>query len=106
MGGAAALLVRFGVDGAAHPGVAGVTWTGTVARTVDRHCVSCHRSGGGVLPPLDDYEPARAAAQAIKQVVITRHMPRWQAVTGFGEFANDPTLTQVEIDQIADWADS
>jgi hypothetical protein len=32
-------------------------------------------------------------------------MPPWPAVRGFGQFSNDPSLTQAEIDMITSWTD-
>jgi hypothetical protein len=99
---AAAVWTR--VDGLAHPGPVGVTWTGTVARLLAVNCVSCH-SEGGARPRLDEYESARASAGAIKQAVLGRHMPLWYAAGRAGDFANDPTLTPYETELLAQWAD-
>jgi mono/diheme cytochrome c family protein len=101
----AAALALFCADGLAHPGQVGVTWTGTIARLLDTHCVACHGEGGPSRPRLDDYESARLASGAITRSVLTRHMPRWYAVSGFGEFANDRALTPNEIELVAQWAD-
>jgi hypothetical protein len=38
--------------------------------------------------------------------VLSRHMPPWGAVKGFGEFRNDQGLTPVELELITDWVDS
>lgn len=103
---AALALALFSLAGAAHPVPVGVTWTGTVARTLERRCVSCHGGDGSARPRLDDYESARSQAQAIKKAVLARHMPQWQATGGFGEFANDPSLTPHETELLAQWADS
>jgi hypothetical protein len=90
--------------GAAHP-TGAVTWS-TVSRVLDDRCMSCHGPEGGAAPRLDGYEQARAAAADMKRAVLERRMPPWYAVEGFGEFTNDPTLTQVETAWIADWADA
>ena len=82
-----------------------MTWTGTVARVLDANCGMCHGEGGVSGPRLDDYEAARGAAQAIKRAVLTRHMPRWYAASGFGDFTNDPSLTPHAIEQLAQWVD-
>ena len=92
--------------GSAHPTPVGVTWTGTVARVLGTNCVACHGEGALSYPRLDDYDSARLASQAIKRVVLARDMPRWYAASGFGDFANDPSLTPHEIELLAQWADS
>lgn len=102
----AAAMILFSLAGKAHPVPVGVTWNGTVARTLERRCVTCHGDAGLARPRLTEYEPARHAAQAIKRAVLTRHMPQWHATSGFGEFANDPGLTAHEIELLAQWADA
>jgi mono/diheme cytochrome c family protein len=104
LGAAAAAVLLWRIDGAAHPGISGVTWTGTAARLLEEHCAACHAQGG-VRPRLDDYESARLASEAIKRAVLTRHLPRWYAEAGFGSFRNDPALTPHEVELIAQWAD-
>jgi hypothetical protein len=42
---------------------------------------------------------------AIKDEVLTRRMPPWNAVKGFGRFKNDLGLTQEELSLIADWVE-
>ena len=54
---------------------------------------------------LATYEDARPWARAIKEEVMTRRMPKWHAVRGYGDFSNDPSLSPFEIALIAAWAD-
>jgi len=54
---------------------------------------------------LATYEDARRWAKAIKEEVMTRRMPKWHAVRGYGAFSNDPSLSPFEIALIAAWAD-
>ena len=55
--------------------------------------------------PLLTYAQARPWAKAMKEEVLARRMPPWGAVKGFGAFRNDPSLTQEEIDRIAQWVE-
>ena len=55
--------------------------------------------------PLTTYEEVRPWARAIKEQVLARRMPKWQAARGFGSFKNDPTLTPIEIGMIVSWVD-
>ncbi len=80
-----------------------ITWSREVSRIVYKHCASCHRDGGSAFS-LMTYEQSRPWAEAIKEEVLARRMPPWNAVKGFGEFKNDRGLTQEEIDIIANWA--
>jgi hypothetical protein len=54
---------------------------------------------------LASYDEARPWAKAIKEEVLTRRMPKWQAARGYGDFSNDPSLSAFEIALIAAWAD-
>src|SRR5262249_30392294 len=54
---------------------------------------------------LTTYEEARPWAKAIREEVLTRRMPKWHAVRGYGDFTNDPSLSPFEIATIVAWAD-
>ena len=54
---------------------------------------------------LATYALARPWARAIKHEVMTRRMPMWHAVRGYGDFANDPSLSPFEIALVAAWVD-
>ena len=82
-----------------------VTWDGDIARIVESRCISCHAPEGRGPMSLVTYEDARPWAKAIKEEVLTRRMPKWHAVRGYGDFANDPSLSSFEIALITAWAD-
>jgi hypothetical protein len=75
-----------------------------IAQIFQRKCFSCHTENNLAMP-LTTYEVARPWARAIREEVLAREMPPWGAVTGFGHFANDVSLTQREMDIILSWAD-
>jgi len=81
-----------------------ITWSREIARIVYARCVTCHRESGRAFS-LSSYAEARPWAAAIKEEVLMRRMPPWNAVKGFGRFKNDLGLTQEEIALIADWAE-
>ncbi len=81
-----------------------ITWSREVCRIVYVHCTSCHREGGTSFP-LTTHGLARPWAAAMKKEVLERRMPPWGAVRGFGDFRNDNSLTQTEMDIIAEWAE-
>jgi mono/diheme cytochrome c family protein len=70
------------------------------------HCQSCHRAGGIGPMPLVSFSDARPWAKAIREQVIRRTMPPWFAEPGIGHFANDPFLTNAEIQTISLWVSS
>src|SRR5579883_341928 len=81
-----------------------ITWSKEMSRLVYKRCAMCHRDGGSAFS-LMSYEVARPWAKAIKEEVLERRMPPWQAVKGFGEFKNDRGLTQEELEVISDWVE-
>jgi hypothetical protein len=82
-----------------------LTWTQEVSRIVYKRCAGCHREGGNAPMSLLAYAEARPWAKAIKEEVLNRRMPPWGAVKGFGDFRDDPSLTQDEITRIAEWVE-
>jgi len=88
----------------AHDRTTQVTWTTDVEPIIKSRCLGCHATGGFAPLPLDTYDAARAAATAIRDEVLERRMPPWSAARGFGEFANDRTLTPLEIELLTAWA--
>jgi hypothetical protein len=78
-----------------------LTFTRDISRIFDRRCMNCHGPAADV--PLGTYEQARPWAVAIKEQVLSRAMPPWGAVKGFGNLKPDHALTQEEILIIAAW---
>lgn len=70
------------------------------------HCQLCHRRGEIAPFPLVTYRETRARAHAIRDAVRSKKMPPWFADPRYGRFANDASLTQVQIESLAVWADS
>ena len=83
-----------------------VTFTRDVAPILYESCVRCHRPGEVSPMALRTYEETRPWASAIKESVRTRQMPPWFADPAHGTFANDPSLSEEEIDTIVRWVDN
>ena len=79
-------------------------WVRDIAPILQRRCFTCH-SPNNVAMSLTTYNEARPWAAAIREEVLTRHMPPWSAVAGYGRFENDPSLTQGEWDLLVAWVD-
>lgn len=82
-----------------------VTWDREIAPIMQARCVSCHAPGARGPMPLTTYEEVRPWARAIKEEVLTRRMPKWHVVRGYGDFSNDPSLSPFEVALIAAWVD-
>src|SRR5712691_3440356 len=83
-----------------------VTFAKDVLPILQKNCQSCHRPRQIAPMSLLTYEEARPWARAIKTKVESRQMPPWFADPQHGQFANDRSLGQRDIDTIANWADS
>jgi hypothetical protein len=82
-----------------------VTFTKDVAPIFFKSCAECHRPGEAAPFSVMSYKDVRPWAKSIREKVISREMPPWHADPNHGEFANDPRLTQQEIDTILAWID-
>jgi hypothetical protein len=82
-----------------------VTWNREISRLVFERCAPCHRPGGTAFS-LMTYPEAQRRVVDIKDAVLTRRMPPWGAVKGFGSFRNDRALTQEQIELFVRWVES
>ncbi|MBC7925138.1 MAG: cytochrome c [Bryobacteraceae bacterium] len=82
-----------------------LTWSAEISRIAYRRCVTCHRENGSAPMPLVTYEQARPWAKAIRDEVLNRRMPPWGAIRGYGQLAEDHSLTQEEMTRIAEWVE-
>jgi len=104
---AAALVLSVCVarPGAHDPLRTKVTWAGDIQRIVHARCTRCHSPDGKGPMSLVNYEDARPYASAMREEVLARRMPKWHAARGYGQFANDPSLSPFDIALIVSWVD-
>ncbi len=67
------------------------------------NCVACHRPGGIGPFAFDDYRMVHGFAPMIREVVMTRRMPPWQADPHYGAFEEDNSLSRSEKQMLVDW---
>jgi len=84
------------------------TFSKDVAPILMRSCVQCHRPGQVAPMSLLTYEEARPWARSIKTKVTKREMPPWNLdpTVGIKEILDDPSLSEAEIQTIANWVDA
>jgi hypothetical protein len=88
------------------PVTTNVRFNKEIIRILDQKCVVCHRPGGIKSDiPLSTFEEARPWAKAIKEEILEKRMPPYQAVKGFGAFHTDYGLSQRETDLIVSWVE-
>jgi hypothetical protein len=75
-----------------------------IVRILNNHCVMCHTESGPSVP-LETYEQTWLQGRKIRADVIARHMPPWSAVPGYGQFANDNSITLRETQFIVSWVE-
>lgn len=85
--------------------LATVTFSKDVALIFNRNCVSCHKPGEIAPMSLTTFESTRPWVRAIRKAVAERTMPPWYADPKYGEFANDPRLTDNDAATILAWID-
>lgn len=83
-----------------------VTFNKDVLPVLQAKCQTCHRPGEIAPMSLLTYQGTRPYAQAMKAAILAKKMPPWGADPRYGHFANDPSLTQGEIDTIVKWVDN
>jgi hypothetical protein len=71
---------------------------------LERRCVACHQPGEIAPMSLTSYAEVRPWANAIRDAVLTRKMPPWDAAGKTAhDFRNDRSLTDAEIRTITTW---
>jgi hypothetical protein len=78
-----------------------LTFSREISRIFAAHCLVCHAAGSEI--PLSTYSEARPWAVSIKEQVLSRRMPPWGAVKGFGDLWPDRALSEEDIMIIAAW---
>jgi hypothetical protein len=84
-----------------------VAYARDVAPVLARRCGGCHGPGGRAKPALDDYAAARAAAPALRRVLLERSMPPAAPDPYVGApLAEGLTLPAEEARALARWLDA
>jgi len=83
-----------------------VTFNKEVAPIFFKSCAECHRPGEAAPFSVLSYKDVRPWAKSIKEKVVSHQMPPWHADPHVGKWANDPRLTQTQIDTITAWVDN
>jgi hypothetical protein len=79
-----------------------VTFDREISRIIKKRCIACH-SDQNLGVPLTAYEEVRPWTGSIHEEILRRHMPPWRAIAGYGEFANDGSLTSRELQFMLAW---
>ncbi len=82
------------------------TYSRDVAPLLEARCTNCHVEGGVAPFALDTYARVKPQAAAIAAATHARTMPPWRAVSADVAYVGDPSLTQEQIDLLAQWSEA
>jgi hypothetical protein len=82
-----------------------VSFSKDVAPILFKSCASCHKPDDIAPFSVLNFKDVRPWAKSIREKVINREMPPWSADPRYGDFSNNPSLSQNEIDTIVAWVD-
>jgi mono/diheme cytochrome c family protein len=103
------LAIAGGSRGVVHvsaQNAAAPTFNHDVAPILYNKCATCHRAGAGGPMALTSFKEVRPWARDIKTRVSKREMPPWSADPRWGDYRNDISLSQQQIDTIVAWVDA
>lgn len=96
-------LALFAAAAASLPAAGPVTFSETIAPIVYQNCVTCHRPNQAAPFALISYEDVKKRGAVIAAVTKSRYMPPWHAAHGYGDFAEERRLTDLQIAAIGEW---
>ncbi len=86
------------------PVTTSVTFNKEVVRILQKNCFACHSPGKIKADiSLTTFEEARPWAKAIKEEVLEKRMPPYQAVKGFGDFQHNYILPHRDVELLISW---
>ena len=83
-----------------------ITFAKHVSRILQNRCANCHHPDTAAPFSLLSYQDARNWSEMIKETVVQRRMPPWNADARYGKFSNDLRMTDEEIDTLVAWIDN
>ncbi len=83
-----------------------ITYYKDIAPLIETKCASCHKPGDSGPFSLLTYEDVAKRASFISKVVQSHYMPPWRPDKHYVSFANERSLTDSEIDVIAQWVNN
>lgn len=79
------------------------SYADTIAPMLKANCVSCHTRGGIGPFAMSSYEKVRGWSEMMREVLVTRRMPPWQADPHVGKFGNDFSLSPEQTRTLVQW---
>jgi hypothetical protein len=83
-----------------------VSYAETIAPMLKANCVQCHAQGGIGPFAMSSYEKVQGWSDMIREVLVTRRMPPWQADPHVGKFCDDLSLSAEQTRLLVQWIDA
>jgi peroxiredoxin/mono/diheme cytochrome c family protein len=80
-----------------------VTFSGHIAKILNKHCVECHRPGEIGPFSLTDYTEITGWGPTIVETIDAGRMPPWNANPKIGHFRNARTMPDADKQLLRDW---
>ncbi len=80
-----------------------ISYVKDVAPILEAKCVACHVEGGIGPFAMTSYEMVKGFSPMIRETLRTDRMPPWNADPHVGKFADDKSLSSVEIKTVVHW---
>ena len=81
-------------------------YSDTIAPMLKANCVQCHTRGGIGPFAMSSHEKVRGWTEMMREVLVTRRMPPWQADPHVGKFGNDFSLSPEKTRTLVQWIDA
>ena len=82
-----------------------VTWANQVSRIVAKNCLQCHRANEIGPFSMEQYDEVVGWADMMMETIHQKRMPPWHADPNVGEFLNERTMSQSDIETLEQWID-
>ncbi len=83
-----------------------ISYSKTVAPILSAKCVTCHQKGGIAPFAMDSYEIVKGMAPMMREAVMARRMPPWDADPHVSKFSNDTSLTPEQSKTLIHWIEA
>jgi peroxiredoxin len=82
-----------------------VSYVHEIAPLLQSKCVTCHCPGNIAPFSMSSYQKVRGRAEMIREVLVARRMPPWDADPRYGHFKNDRSLSLAQKKTLLRWID-
>ena len=83
-----------------------ISYSEEIAPMLLENCTVCHRKGGVGPWAMTDYNMVKGFSLMMREVVRTKRMPPWHADPLIGQFSNDRSLSNKEIQTLVHWIEA